>query len=259
MDTPEISLVVPVLNGRRFIRQAIESCLKETGVKLEILVVDDGSDDDSVGAVSDLNIKTLRHKKNLGIAAALNTGLGAARGKYITVLDCDDWMAPGGLTGRLQYLKTHSKEHVVAGRPAAIVDETGSPMREFRHLLHPDFRAPERLSLSFFRQGGMYPLLTWLFLFERRLCQEVGEFDTSLESAFDCDYLFRVLEKTEIPVLFKPVAFRRWHSTNHSLQDSKTGKELKPRTIDEVIRVCKRYAVPTGGDFSLWENGYATR
>lgn len=255
--SPQVSLVIPVFNGRRFLRQAVDSALAERKTTdVEILVVDDGSTDGSADLLKGLDVQILKHKTNRGIAAALNTGFQAAKGAYLSVLDSDDWLAPRGILRRIDFLKKHTKERAVAARPAAIVDESGVEIADLPHLIHPQYLAPDRLSLSYFRQGGMYPLLTWLFLIERKLCQEVGDFDTSLQSAFDCDFLFRVLERTDVPVLFEPVAFRRWHESNHSLRDGEKRRELKPRTIDEVITVCKRYGIQAGGDFLLWETGY---
>jgi glycosyltransferase involved in cell wall biosynthesis len=250
-----ISVIIPVFNGRRYLRQAVESVLAER-VGAEIIVVDDGSVDGSLESVGDICTTTISHAKNRGIAAALNSGLTAATSDYVTVLDSDDYFVPNGLRRRLEFLQSHPSERGVAGRPAAIVDEAGTELVGLPHLLHPAYVPPKRVSLDLFKQGQLFPLLTWLFVLDRSLCTDVGWFDESLRSAFDCDYLFRVLQRQDIPIQFEPVANRRWHADNHSLVETNGEKQLNPATIQEVIAVCARYGLAAGGEFHLWERGY---
>ena len=253
---PAVSVLIPVYNGRDFLREAIESVLAEGG-DTEVIVVDDGSTDGSLETVSGLKICVKRHAENRGIAAALNTGLALSSGRWITVLDADDRMAPQGLNWRVNYLKSHPEARAVAGIPAAIIDAKGKELKEQRHLLTKGYELPSQISLSQFRSGGMFPCLVWLFLMERALIEEADGFDESLRSAFDCDMIFRILESLDsIPVEARPVAFRRWHESNHSLAKDETGQRaLQPTTQDEVRTVCRRYGIEAT-HFNLWENGY---
>ena len=96
MPEPRFSVVVPAYNGSSTIGATIESVLRQTEADLELIVVDDGSRDDTVGVVqgyrSDPRLKLIE-QANQGTAAARNTGIAAARGEYIAVLDNDDlWM-----------------------------------------------------------------------------------------------------------------------------------------------------------------------
>lgn len=92
----KISIVVPVYNVSQYIRQCLDSIVKQTYTNLEIILVDDGSTDDSGDicdeyAKNDIRIKVI-HKENGGISSARNAGIKNATGKYIGFVDSDDWI-----------------------------------------------------------------------------------------------------------------------------------------------------------------------
>lgn len=93
------SIIVPIYNVEKYIRQCIESILNQSFKDFEVLCVDDCGKDDSIKIVkeyakNDSRIKILKHKKNRGLSAARNTALDAATGKYIVCVDSDDWIEP---------------------------------------------------------------------------------------------------------------------------------------------------------------------
>ena len=102
MSEPKISVsvVVPVYNRRDLLVDAIESALKQSFPPEEIIVVDDGSED-GVETIDfpaiDPRIRLIRHERNLGGSAARNTGIDAAIGDWVALLDCDDQWLPGKL------------------------------------------------------------------------------------------------------------------------------------------------------------------
>ena len=93
---PKFSVIVPVYNVEKYVRQCIESVLNQSFKDFEVIVIDDCGNDNSMQIVeeykNDKRIKIVRHNKNLGLAAARNSGLKNAKGKYIVCLDSDDWM-----------------------------------------------------------------------------------------------------------------------------------------------------------------------
>jgi glycosyltransferase involved in cell wall biosynthesis len=99
---PAISVVMPVYNGGRFVRRAVESVLTQTFPDWELLAVDDGSTDDSAAlldaaAAADPRVRVFRHPANRGLSAARNTALAAAGGEWVAYLDCDDEFYPDHL------------------------------------------------------------------------------------------------------------------------------------------------------------------
>lgn len=98
---PYFSIVIPLFNRERQIRRAVESCLAQDFQSFEIIVVDDGSVDGSAAAVeefADPRLKLLRHGSNQGVSRARNTGVAAAAGEWIVLVDSDDELVPGALT-----------------------------------------------------------------------------------------------------------------------------------------------------------------
>lgn len=96
---PKVTVLIAVLNGAKTIERAIDSARRQTERDIEILVVDDGSTDDTSEIVTraantDPRIRLLRMEKNMGAAAASNAGMTQARGAWIAILDCDDWWEP---------------------------------------------------------------------------------------------------------------------------------------------------------------------
>ena len=95
---PKVSIIVPVYNVEKYLRQCIESILVQTFTEWELLLIDDGSLDDSGNicdeyAVIDSRIRTF-HKTNGGVGSARNIGIDEARGKWITFVDSDDFIGP---------------------------------------------------------------------------------------------------------------------------------------------------------------------
>ncbi len=91
MNTPLISVVIPVYNREKHIKNCLEIITNQSYRNLEIIVVDDGSTDNSVAIVNQFsNIKLIHHQKNKGLASARNTGIVNASGKYIHFMDDDD-------------------------------------------------------------------------------------------------------------------------------------------------------------------------
>lgn len=87
---PLISVVVPVYNGEMYVKSCLENILGQSYKSLEVIVVDDGSEDASPEIAKNYPVRLIKHEKNRGLSAARNTGIDAAKGDYIHFLDVDD-------------------------------------------------------------------------------------------------------------------------------------------------------------------------
>ena len=116
MKRPEIDVIVPVFNAEKYVRRCLDSILKQTLEDWGLLLIDDGSVDNSAAICNDyaLNDSRIRvfHQANAGTSAARNTGLNNAQGKWITFVDSDDWIAPDYLEQMLQIVSSQSMEAV---------------------------------------------------------------------------------------------------------------------------------------------------
>ena len=131
---PLVSIVLPVYNGARFVRQSIESCLKQTYHDIELIVVDDGSQDKSVEIVKsfdDNRIKLVCHQMNRKLSAALNTGFAHSSGAYLTWTSDDNYYAPNAIAEMVGFLEEHPEIDFLFANQYD-VDESGQVIVEVK-------------------------------------------------------------------------------------------------------------------------------
>ena len=110
METPLVSVNMPVYNGAAYIKEAIESIVQQTYPHWELIVVNDASTDDTVqivNAFKDERIKLVHNKKQLGLAHVRNVAIAASTGKYIAILDSDDIACKERLALQVAFLEAH--------------------------------------------------------------------------------------------------------------------------------------------------------
>ena len=115
---PAVSIIVPVYNAETALRRCIESILHQSCADFELLLVDDGSKDDSGAICDEYAAKDSRirvfHKENGGVSAARNLALDVARGKYLQFLDSDDWVVPDATHLLLRAAEEHGADLVIS-------------------------------------------------------------------------------------------------------------------------------------------------
>jgi len=199
-----LSVIIPVRNGARFLEECLASAEKQSGFELEILVVDDGSEDGSGDiARAHPGICVVRREPG-GVGAARNTGLERARGNYVAFLDSDDiWHVE----------KTSRQLDILRAEPGK-----GGVLCRFRNFLDPFYPPPRRIAEGPFleeKTGGM-PILSTL-LAHRRTMDRVGPFRTDLVSGEDLDWFVRA---SDLGVVFAKLpdvlVERRLHDANCS-------------------------------------------
>jgi len=125
----DVSVVMPVYNGERFVGEAIESILGQTYRDLELIVIDDGSSDRTPDVIAhyarrDARVIAKHHPVNRGFAEALNTGCREARGTFIARMDADDVSLPQRFERQIAYLRAHPDVGAV-GSAMQIIDDRG--------------------------------------------------------------------------------------------------------------------------------------
>src|SRR5687768_9583402 len=136
-----VSVVMPVYNGERFLRDAVDSILLQTYRNFELIVVDDGSSDRTADILDayemqDSRVRVHRHERNAGIVAARNQGCRMARGGFIAVMDADDISLPHRLEIQFNYLRSHPEIAAVGGWVRRI-DQNGLPGEVQHYPLEP--------------------------------------------------------------------------------------------------------------------------
>jgi len=180
-SSPVVSVILPVYNGGLYLRAAISSILGQTYGDFEIIVVDDGSSDDSEMLVDEFNdprIQLLR-QTNQGLAATLNRGISLARGAYIARQDQDDLSHPDRLTLQVAHMEAH-QDCVLLGSWAQIMEVDRLVDRFHRH---PVDEPTLRYQLLFNN-----PFVHSSVLLRRSALQQVGGYTTDPERQPPEDY-----------------------------------------------------------------------
>jgi glycosyltransferase involved in cell wall biosynthesis len=203
---PRISVMIPVYNGEAYLGEAVQSVLTQSYRPIEIVVVDDGSDDAS-GTVARRFGDAVRYERqpHRGNGAARNRAVALATGKLFTFLDADDLLVPGALERLAGVLERDPSLQAVYGH-----------VREF---VSPDVDpgARARLRPPIDRIAGCLPTN---MLMRREAFLRVGEFATGLRVGVTVDWSARAQELGMATVLLDDVLFeRRLHADNNGLRE----------------------------------------
>jgi glycosyltransferase involved in cell wall biosynthesis len=220
MRPPLISCIVPVLNGERYLEEALDSILAQTYRPLEVIVVDDGSTDGTARVVAGYGGRVAYlFQPNAGPAAARNLGLGAARGEFVAFLDADDLWHPEKLARQMARFEA---------RPE--LDLCVTHARNFRvpELSDEDERCRDPRYRRPWRGYACQTLLA-----RRNAFDTVGRFDDGLRLGEDIDWFIRAREQgTVIELLADVLTFRRLHPSNLTHRSS---REI-PGSLADVVK-----------------------
>jgi glycosyltransferase involved in cell wall biosynthesis len=209
MTAPRVSVILPTYNRAAYLREAIDSVLAQTWTDLELIVVDDGSADETpavVAGVADRRVRGLRGEHR-GVSAAVNCGLRAARGEYVGRLDSDDVWLPEMLQTLVHVLDCRPQVGVAYARAQAM--DAGGTLRPHTSGM------PQR-----FPGDGLRSLLYEDFTcniatLARRSCfDRAGEYDESLPASEDWDMWLRIAEHDRFAFVDRILARYRWHDGN---------------------------------------------
>jgi glycosyltransferase involved in cell wall biosynthesis len=183
-DAPLVSVVIPCYNQAHFLGEAIESVLAQTYKNFEIVVVDDGSTDNTSEVASRYDGVRLIRQENRGLAEARNTGIGHSEGEYLVFLDADDRLLPEALQAGLECFASHPECAFVFGH-FRYIREDGSLLRE---PTPPHDQGDHYIQLL----SGPYIGVPAIGIYRRFIFTTVGLFDSSLNATADYDLYFRI-------------------------------------------------------------------
>ena len=221
---PRVSVVIPSYNMARFLPAAVESVLHQTYRDFELIVIDDGSIDNTAEIVRQFPA-TVRYyrQENGGVSAARNRGIELTKGEYITFFDADDIMLEDALQKSVAFLDQHPEVGFCYGQVYKI-DEDGRQMRmrSLRGAKHTCVReGKEQITRMLFR-GDISPSA----VVTRRSClNEVGFFDTSIRMGEDIDLWLRLSRRYSVGYIAEPLAKYRVHL--NSITGRRSFKALK--------------------------------
>ncbi len=176
-SNPLVSIIIPVHNGEKYIKESIESCLNQDYSPLEIIVVDDKSEDNTLGILYEYQKKTnilkvIPIEKQNGLGNVINIGIKNSSGKYIARMDADDIMCPDRIRKQAEYMETNPNCVAVGGQ-IDIIDEKSnnighreyaledSRLKRNRFLFQPFAHPAVMLRRKTLKEVGLYPEDMW--------------------------------------------------------------------------------------------------
>ena len=200
---PLVSILIPCYNSSAWLRETLDSAFAQTWERCEVILVDDGSSDDSVTIAREYESAGLKLflQPNRGAASARNKALQASTGDYIQYLDADDLLAPDKIARQLDRLLNATSQEIASGPWSRFVHEP----EEAVFITEATWRDMDGLEfqLLHYEAGWMMQPAAWLC--PRRLLNEIGPWDETLSLNDDGEYFSRVMMAAK-GILFCPNA-----------------------------------------------------
>lgn len=255
-NQPLVSVIIPLYNSEEYIAETIKSALNQTYKHIEVIVVDDGSTDNSLAVAKQYESEKVRvyHQENSGAPVARNYGFRLSKGQYIQYLDSDDLLTPHKIEKQVEALSKKDDDAIATS--SVFVDKDGVqslwPMPEIYHDFIIGFDLLVNLWVHF-----VPSLVPGVYLTPRSLVEKTGGWDETLRKNQDGDFFARVL-KNAGKVVFVPDEGQIWRilpsSTSHKVSIAKNESVLKSYkqisdlmlSIEDSPRVRKAIAIAYG-------------
>ena len=227
----KISVVMPVYNAEKYLKQAIESVLEQSFKDFEFIVIDDGSTDKSLDILRDYEIKDGRvkvylNKQNLGVIDTLNYGVKLAQGEYIARMDADDISYPERFEKQLKYMQDESL--VACGTWAEGIDISGNKTRDMEY---PPITDKIR-TFTLFHDPFIHPSV----MFQKDVFEKVGGYKKTFRHIEDYELWTRIVFKYKTGNIPETLLKYRFHGNQMTKVNN-----LEMRTRGILVRILASY------------------
>ncbi|HIJ36627.1 MAG TPA: glycosyltransferase family 2 protein [Deltaproteobacteria bacterium] len=225
----KISVIIPTFNRALKVARAVASVLYQRYTDYEIVVVDDGSDDDTRTFLKQFGkqIRRIDHAKNRGVSAARNTGIQNTDSPFIAFLDSDDYWLPGKLERQMNFFSTE---------PAAVICQTEEIWIRNGHFANPAKKHRKPTGDLFIPSLKLCLISPSAVMVKRSLLEEVGRFDESLPACEDYDLWLRIACRYPVPLI------KEWHVVKeggHPDQLSSRYRGMDRFRIEAIVKLLK--------------------
>ncbi len=247
MDNPLISIIVPVYNGEKYICETIERITKQTWENLEIIIINDGSTDNTRIVLENYKEKNnckkiqLINTKNQGAANARNIGVEKSSGTYIQFLDADDFMDDNKLENQVKLLQ---------GKTQSLVFCTYKNYRNHKiyevnnSKINHSYQNPSQLLIDFWKYRSFNVLHSYLI--SKALLLKVGNWEVDISNNDDGLYMAKVILEAE-EIIFDDSSFVYYVFVNNSLSKQKTDLDFISR-LNSYQRIREQFLTKTKAD-----------
>jgi len=212
---PRVSVLMPVYNGERYLREAIDSILNQTFTDFEFIIINDGSTDNSLEIIQsydDSRIRIVNNETNIGLTKSLNKAIKRARGKYIARQDADDISLPHRFLEQLSYLERRP-EIALLGTSVYHIDEQGKVLGR---VIVPIKPGNKLLKENQFNHGST--------IFNKNVVVRLGGYNSILRYSQDYELWLRIAKHHEVGNLPQPLYKLRFH-----------GETISFKNVDESV------------------------
>jgi hypothetical protein len=225
----EITVLMPAYNAARWLPEAVRSVLAQEGPSFELLIIDDGSSDETpalLAALRDARVRSIRQPENMGLIAALNRGLSEARGPFIARLDADDLCKPGRLAQQHATLNSDASAAMVSGF-SELIAESGKHIAWSRWRFSPE----AYFYLLHFRNCIGHSSV----MFRRAAALAAGGYRPAYKRAEDFELWGRLSQRGKIVCLPRELIAYRVHGTSVSVREADAQAEMAAQIAGERL------------------------
>lgn len=227
MNSPLVSVIMPVFNTARYINEAIDSILNQTYENFEFIIIDDCSEDESVAIIEgyeDPRIKLIKNDRNLGISHTRNKGLAIAQGKYIAVFDSDDIAPKYRLEKQVSFLEKNPEFGLIGGAVQPINEEGEETGSAWDYPADPE-EVPVRLLFgNYFAQPAV--------MIRAKVLSDTEPYNPKFVTAGDYDLWVRLSRVTKVWNLPELMLYYRMHGSGIT---RKTKRDISLGSIKKII------------------------
>lgn len=247
-----VSIITPVYNGQDFLDRCIKSVLAQTYENWELLLIDDGSSDNSVQIIEnyleDNRIKLLRNESNSGIPTTRNKGIENSTGEFIALLDQDDEWLPHKLEKQVsRFLEIDDSFGLIYSNVEVRTDQ--GILSDQKKEIEPEASIQSNLELMLSRNLITSPTA----MVKRKALEEVGLFDESIRwGGDDYDLWIRIAHKFKFDYIDEVLCIRHEHQQNYSADK----KRMMLKTIDLGEKYVKQFGLEPSLSRKLKSNHY---
>jgi glycosyltransferase involved in cell wall biosynthesis len=248
-SAPLVSVVIPCYNHGKYLREAVESVQRQTYPAIEVIVVDDGSTDDTKAVAGSIGNVTYVYQENQGLSAARNTGIRHSQGELLVFLDADDWLYPDALEVNARYMLQNLELAFVSGAYNLVFTATNEVKPVVRQVCNSHY-----LHLLKGNYIGMHAAVMF-----RRWVLERFQYDTSLKACEDYDLYLRIARDHPVQHHTHILAAYRQHHTNMSGNSKlmlRTTLKVLHSQSDSLRTQAERSAYADGTN--IWKAFYTT-
>ena len=213
---PFFSVIIPVFNKEKFIEVTLKSVLNQTFIDFEILIINDGSTDNSAQLIKGFDDPRIRYyyKENSGVSSARNDGIEKTQSNYISFIDADDYWYPDFLEEMYKIIQKHPEQKVFS---AAIEIETSKKVIPASYSI---IKTNDHEIVNYFTASYKETVIcTSCAVFHKSIFEETGNFDIAIKSGQDTDLWIRI--GMNFPIVFSWKILARYVYDENSLSKNK--------------------------------------